>query len=406
LRLLHVIGSLDPRQGGPAEGVRQIARAARRLGHETTVVSLDRPGMPFLEDEAFRSVALGPGVLRYGYCAKLVPWLRAHAPEFDAVIVDGIWQYTSLAAWRALRADPTPYFVFVHGMLDPWFRRAYPLKHVKKILYWLLAEHRVLRDARAVLFTGEEERRLARDSFRPYRAREVVTGYGIAAPDVDLEAAKEAFLAASPALRGRRLLLYLGRIHEKKGCDLLIDAFARAARDRKDIHLVMAGPGEGALVRRLQAQAGRLGIAARVTWTGMLAGTQKWGALRAAEAFVLPSHQENFGIAVTEALACGTPVLISDKVNIWREIEREGCGLVAADTPDGTRSLLARWLDLDAPARESMRSRTAAGFRRFDVQTTARTILDLVAAARPSAGTPGAAPPARELPAAAGAGSP
>jgi glycosyltransferase involved in cell wall biosynthesis len=151
--------------------------------------------------------------------------MRQHHKQFDAVIVHGIWQYSSFGVWRALAGTDTPYFVFPHGMLDPWFKRTYPLKHLKKLLYWPWAEYRVLRDAAAVLFTSEEERRLARESFALYRCREVVVNFGTAAPE-NLERAREVFFGTHPQLRNRRFLLFLGRLHVKKGCDLLINIVA------------------------------------------------------------------------------------------------------------------------------------------------------------------------------------
>jgi len=379
LKVLHVIASLDPRRGGPTEGVRQIARASLEWGQRTTVVTLDPPGMPYHEGNPFQSVALGPGMLTYGYTPKLAPWLRAHAADFDAVIVDGIWQYSSFAVWRALHGGPVPYFVFTHGMLDPYFKRAYPLKHLKKSIYWALGEYRVLRDARAVLFTCEEERRLARESFRRYRVREEVVGYGTAEPVVDAAAAKRVFYAKYPQLQQRRVLLFLSRIHDKKGVDLLLEAYAVLAATDPAWHLVLAGPCDEDLGRRLRGQAAGLGIEARVSWTGMLNGDEKWGALHAAEAFVLPSHQENFGIAVAEAMACGTPVLISDQVNIWREIELDDAGIVAADTLEGTHELLRRWSRLDAAARARMGENAVACFRRhFEIRRVARTISETI----------------------------
>lgn len=359
------------------EGVRQIARAAQAWGQETVVASLDAPGAPFLAGNPFVAVPLGPGSLKYGYAPALVPWLRQNAHRFDAVVCNGIWQYGSLAVWRALHGTRVPYFVFPHGMLDPYFKRAFPLKHLKKWLYWPWAEYRVLRDARAVFFTCEEERLLARQSFWLYRCNEVVAGYGTAPPPVERAPAEAAFHAAHPQLRGKRLMVFLSRIHEKKGCDLLIDAFAPIARADPDWHLVMAGPCAKPLEERLRGQAEALGIGARMTWTGMLMAECKWGALYAAEAFALPSHQENFGIAVAEALACATPVLISDKVNIWREIERDGAGFVAPDTADGARSLLRAWTALDAPARARMSAAARACFEsRFDIRTVARGLTE------------------------------
>jgi glycosyltransferase involved in cell wall biosynthesis len=164
-----------------------------------------------------------------------------------------------------------------------------------------------------------------------------------------------------PGLRGKRIVLFLGRVHAKKGCDLLIDAFASIATDSPDIDLVMAGPDAG-MRDMLQVRLAGTGITNRVHWPGLVTGDAKWGAFYASDAFVLPSHQENFGIAVAEALGCSRPVLISDQVNIWPEIEADGAGLVAPDTLDGTRKLLERWLALDEPQRQIMRQRARACF--------------------------------------------
>jgi glycosyltransferase involved in cell wall biosynthesis len=376
VNVLHLIASVDPRGGGPMEALRQHGLAMRGLGHTLEVASLDDPADPCVASYPLKVHALGPGRGKYRYGARLLPWLRRHAGDYDVVVVNGLWQYHGLAAWRALRGGAVPYVVFTHGMLAPWFKREYPLKHLKKWLYWPWAEYRVLRDAAAVLFTSEEERQQARESFWLYRAREQVVSYGTAAPPADGAALARRFLAAQPALQGRRLLLFLGRIHPKKGCDLLIDAYARVASQDPRLHLVMAGPDEVGWVPRLQARAAQLGIAERITWPGMLQGDAKWGAFHAAEAFVLPSHNENFGIAVAEALGCGLPVLISDQVNIWREIEADGAGLVTTDTAEGTQQLLQRWLALDAPARARMAERARQCFeRRYTAQAMCDSLL-------------------------------
>ena len=358
------------------EGTRQTSEALAQMGQHVEIASADDPAAPWLRDLGFTVHALGPGRSGYCYAPRMIPWLRENAPRFDAVIVNGLWQHPGLAVRRALRGTGTPYFVYTHGMLDPWFKRTYPLKHLKKSLYWPWGEYRVLRDAQAVLFTCEEEKLLARQSFGLYRAREVVVSYGTVGPVGDAAAQKAAFLTRYPELRGKRILLFLSRIHVKKGCDLLIDAFARVTRFDPSLHLVMAGPDQTGLRPDLERQAESLGVADRITWPGMLAGDMKWGAFRAAEAFVLPSHQENFGIAVAEALACGLPALISNKVNIWREIDEDGAGLVAEDTQEGAQHLLQEWLALPAEAREGMGRRARACFQaRFDIRIAAENLL-------------------------------
>ena len=372
MKILHVTSSLDPRGGGVAEAIRQIAAALVRAGHETEIATLDAPGAAWLKDFPCPVHALGPSRTSYQYAPGLTPWLRTRRDDFDAVISHGMWQYHGFAAWRACRGARSPRFVYAHGMLDPWFKRTYPRKHAKKWLYWSLAEYWLLREARAVFFTCEEEKRLARESFWLYRAHEAVAPLGIEEPAGSAERQVALFHDAYPSLRGRRFLLFLGRVHPKKGVDLLLEA--AGARGPDSLPLVIAGPGEAEFVAGLRAPAGS-GPEAPL-WTGMLTGDLKWGALRAADAFILPSHQENFGLAVVEALACGTPVLISDKVNIWREIVADGAGLVADDTLDGAGRLMAQWEALTLEDRANLARNARRCFEtRFQVDAASAELV-------------------------------
>jgi glycosyltransferase involved in cell wall biosynthesis len=279
MRYLHVISSLDPETGGPSEGVLRLTEASLSQGHGVEIATLDPPAAQWSQGLRCPVHELGPARFgAYRYTPRLLPWLRKHATRHDAVVVHGLWQYQGFAVRQALRGSGTPYFVFPHGMLDPWFRRAYPLKHLKKQLYWPWGEYRVLRDARAVLFTCEQERLLARHTFAPYQVKEAITSFGSPRPPGDPSRQREAFFARWPELAGRRILLFLGRIHPKKGCDLLIEAFARISAQHPDLHLVMAGPDQAGWRDELRQRAASLGLA-RVTWTGMLAGDFKWGAL-------------------------------------------------------------------------------------------------------------------------------
>jgi glycosyltransferase involved in cell wall biosynthesis len=376
MKILHLLATADLRAGGPTESVRQSGASLMAMGHDVEVVTLDDPAAPYLSAFPLIVHALGPGRGNYKFSPGLVPWLREHGREYDAAIVNGLWQYHGYAAWKALRALGVPYYVFPHGMLDPWFKRTYPLKHLKKWLYWPGFEYRVLRDARKVLFTAQEELLLARQSFWLYRAHEEVVSFGTSTPPGNADELRRAFQAAYPELAGKRLLLFLGRIHQKKGCDILIEAYAKAAALDASSHLVIAGPDSAQWMAALQSLARELGVADRITWTGMLQAQMKWGAFYASDAFVLPSHQENFGIAVAEALGCGLPVLISDKINIWREVLADGAGLVAPDTVDGTAQNLRRWLELDPVVRATMRAQASESFkRRFTVEAMSRDLL-------------------------------
>jgi len=362
------------------EAVKQSSSILISRGHRVEIICLDASSDPWIRQYPVKVHALGPGRGGYGYAPRFTRWIKDRHAEYDAVIVHGLWQYSSFGVWRALRGTTTPYFVFPHGMLDPWFNRTYPLKHIKKLLYWPWAEYRVFRDAAAVLFTSEEERRLARESFSLYRCNEVVVNYGTAAPDVDLQTARHDFLNSFPKLRQRKFLLFLSRLHEKKGCDLLINAFA-AIRNSTSMHLVIAGPCvEEAYLLQLKRLATTAFGSDReempVIFTGMLTGNLKWGAFSAADAFVLPSHQENFGIAVVEALACATPVLVSNKVNIWREIVNDGAGFADEDDPAGTTRLIERWIRTPPEVRDAMRATARQCFaRRFEIDHAVDSLL-------------------------------
>lgn len=380
MNILHIISSVDPGDGGPIEGIKQLGKASVLGGHRVEIASLDAPDAPFLKEFPLPVYPLGPTTLSYGFGTRFIPWLRANRSRYDAVVVNGIWRFHSFGTWQALRNSNTPYVLFTHGMLDPWFKKQYPLKHFKKWMYWPWAEYRVLRDAQAVLFTCEEERLLARSSFWLYRCNEIVIHFGTAKPSGDPEQELREFFSRCPELRGKKLALFMGRIHPKKGCDLLIEAFAEVMAQRLEWQLVIAGPDQVGWRKELNDRAIQLGLSSRITWIGMVTGTPKWGALRAAQAFVLPSHQENFGIAVAEALAVGLPVLISNKVNIWREIKGDGAGIVAEDDLQGTCKLLQAFLGMPEEKSQAMRQRARECFeRRFEITKAAESLEAVLA---------------------------
>lgn len=366
LRILRVIQSMNPAAGGPVEGVNQLTTICCREGHSIEVVCLDSPASTFLAKYSFPVHAIGEGRGGYGYCSNLIPWIRENVSRFDAVVIHGVWDYNAFGTWRALRGTGVPYFVYPHGMLDPWFKRTYPLKHIKKWLYYPWGLYPVLRDARAVFFTCEEERRVSSQSFWLYSCNEQVVRYGTAGIPSSMDGAREAFLVAHPELSSKRIFLFLGRVHVKKGPDLLLKAIGELQRrgrwDSASMRVVFAGPTDGDYAAELQQLAREQEVSSSVYWTGLVQGRLKWGAFQAADAFVLPSHQENFGIAVAEALSAGTPVLLGKGVNIWSEIVETGAGLAEADTLEGTIALLGRWIDLPQSDRDLMRSKCVPCF--------------------------------------------
>lgn len=375
MKILHVVAGMDPKQGGVCQAIRNIIKGLSQTGeHHNEVVCLDDPRADYLAGELFEIHALGPTSSPWCYANSLFPWLLENLNRFDSVIVHGLWLYPSQAAAKALRTlkqngrtSVPALHVMPHGMLDPYFQRD-PARRVKALrnwIYWKLIEHKVFRDATSVLFTCEEEMNLARQPFKPYKPkRESVVGLGVEEPPAQTDAMQQAFKQACPELNDAPYLLFLSRIHPKKGVDLLIRAYAQLAKaqlsspssstDHSFPSLVIAGPLDSAYAAEMQQLASELlpsslktencKVAPSILFPGMLRGDAKWGAFYGCEAFVLPSHQENFGIAVVEALACAKPVLISDKVNIWREIESHHAGLIAQNTEEGTSKMLHQFL--------------------------------------------------------------
>ncbi|HUG46684.1 MAG TPA: glycosyltransferase [Sphingomicrobium sp.] len=391
-KVLRIMISVDPLGGGPIEGVAQITNAWRKLGHVHDVVTMDPPDAPFLLEFPGTVIPLGsPGSLvpqgngriweRFGYTPGAVRWIKRNIHHYDAAIVSGLWNYAAMAARFGLTGSGVPYFVFTHGMLDPWERESKPAKHQLKRILWVFNEGVLLRNAASVLFTSEEEMLRARGMFWPYKFKGRVVSYGAADAMGPANELSAEFRRSMPALGMRDYFLFLSRIHPKKGCDLLIRSFASFAARMPETDLVIAGPDQPGWSVELESLAKSLGISERIHWPGMVQGRTKWGAYHGATAFILPSHHENFGIVVAEAMAAGKPVLISDKINIWREIATDGAGLVDTDDQAGTDRLFDRYLALNEGERERMGERARDSYlSRFHIDRAALGLLEAVEA--------------------------
>jgi glycosyltransferase involved in cell wall biosynthesis len=386
LRLLNVASSVDPAVGDVSEAILGLSRALLDLGHEVETVSVDDPQSDWARALPVPVQLKGPAHGQLEYSWGFHRWLLDNAARFDAILAHGLWRYNSRASRRAARVAQRPYFVFPHGMLDPWFRRQHRVRHLGKFAYWWLTEEAVLRDAAAVLFSSEAEMQQARKSFSPYRCVERIVPLGAAGPPPKTEEQRRAFAGQFPELAGKRVLLFAGCLDEKNGCDLLLRAFlivlqAQPKEARYDVHLMLAGLAQPEYLSALQQLAAKCDEVSpgSVSFAGVLSGDLKWGALRTAEALILPSHQENFSMAVAEALACGTPVLLSRAVNLWREIESGGAALVESDTVGGCAQLLGRWLGQTPGERNAMAASALACFReKFEITQAAQRLAATV----------------------------
>ena len=365
MKILHVIPSIDPRQGGVVQAVKTMILGLSMKSVHNEVVSLDNSEAPFLIGSDFTIHAIGKATGPWHYNQRLFDWLYANVAYFDTIILHGLWLYPNYAVSKCLKKIKLEHgvipklFVMPHGMLDPYFQKApgRRLKAIRNLIYFRLIESQIISRADGMFFTTEEEMALSASTFSNYSPkREYVVGLGVEPAPVYQSKMKTAFLAACPGLNHSPYLLFLSRIDPKKGVDILIKAYSLAFKSLSaNINnipvsgvlpkLVIAGPGmDTAYGRELRALIDEdRELKQHILFPGMLSGDAKWGAFYECEAFVLPSHQENFGIAVVEALACSKPVLISSQINIWREIQETGAGFVGEDTLEGVSKILDFW---------------------------------------------------------------
>jgi glycosyltransferase involved in cell wall biosynthesis len=347
VHILHVVPGISPKHGGPTN-IPGLLRALIRHGVDATLLSTDSdPDGPL--DVPLKTLIMRDGVPqmfhhawpiggRFAFAPSLVSTLRKTIASYDLVHIHWIYNFACVAAARVSVAARVPFVVQPRASLDPHMRKKNDLL---KRSYLATVGRPLLTRAAAVVFTAEDERALA--SYGRRRPEWVVPN-GLDTSAYERLPPPGTFRKAFPALDGP-FLLFLGRLSRQKGLDLLLPAFQRLLRSRPDLRLVLAGPDHEGYAAHVRSLAQDLGVAERVLFTGLITGDVKLAAFVDADLFVLPSYAENFGGAIIEALACGLPVVISDQVNIHRELSAEGAATVVTCSidavADGIESALA-----------------------------------------------------------------
>ena len=384
---MHVIAGMNPEMGGVCAAVRTIIAGLSTFKISSEVASLDAVGAEYIIGDEFKIHAAGEGKGAWKYNNNLSIWLKKNLTDFDVVIIHGLWLYPGYAVRKTignLKRNGGHFpklFVMPHGMLDPYFQVASgrKIKALRNWLFWQIIEKKLIATADGLLFTCEMEKSLARRTFTPYNPkRELVVGLGIKNPPEFTQAMEDAFLKKTDFAKGYPYLLYLSRLDEKKGIDLLIKAYLKIEKTNiKMPALVIAGPGlETSFGEKMKQLASE---SLNIYFTGMLTGDVKWGAFYGCEAFVLPSHQENFGIAVIEAMACGKVVLISNQINIWQEIQQYGGSIVCEDTIEETEEMLTYWGNISPEKKQAMSLSAKKCFSRFfTIDTVSKNLIDAI----------------------------
>lgn len=317
MRILHLIATLDPGSGGPAVACLKMADALLARGHQTDIFTTDWRteeakihGSHIAEHgNVFTFPVTFPGVWKRS--PAMAAALADRVAEYDLLHIHSLYLFHNMIGPAAARRAGKPYIIRPHGLLDPFIWQRHRLR---KSIMEVAFQNRALREASVIHYTSTDEMRIS----EPYAhaAPGVVVPLGVDLPPPP---------AASARNHGR--VLFLSRLHAKKGLDLLIPAFALVKQQHPHAELVIAGPDDGAL-RPTRELVGKLGLQTSVSFPGMLGGDAKAEAFKHAGLFVLPSYSENFGIALAEAMAAGLPVVTTDQVNIHDAITGAEAGLV------------------------------------------------------------------------------
>lgn len=406
MRVLHVINSMHPRNGGPPVIAARIAAAQAAAGAEVTLVAYEdvtpeelrqmmNPSLPGSDAVRVRLVPLGGAadrVLATGATAVL----REEIGSAGFVHLHSVWDPILLRAARLCRTANRPYCVLLNGMLHPWSLRQAALK--KRIA--LAVAYRRMLDGAAFLHAGNQDERLAIEPLGLRAPIELIPN-GVNEEEFASLPPPERFRREHPGLGENPYILFLSRLHYKKGLDHLAESFRIVAGERKEVHLVVAGADDGAQAdfeRRIR----EAGVADRVHIVGPVYGEMKIAALAGAAAFCLPTRQEGFSVAITEALAAGAPCVVSYSAN-YPEVQEAGAGRVVPLEPAKVAEALLEILG-DPALAASMRERGRTLVReRFTWRRIAEQTLSLYA----RYGGPGSAAqrPSGSAPAPAAAGS-
>lgn len=342
MAVAHVISGIDPRAGGPVTALRGLARALRAVGERVEVVATHPAGADLrvareMERAGVGVHLVGPVRGPMGWHRALRPTLERVIAEADVVHIHGLWEQIQYAAARCATRRGRPYIVRPCGMLDPWSLRQ---SRWKKRLYMRWRLRRNLDAAAALHFTSDLEAH-SRDRLG-LTPRAIVEPIGVALEEFEVLPEPGTFRRSQPAIGEAPLIVFMGRVHPGKGLEYLVPAMA--AVEPREAKLAVVGPDSGGYMQRVRELAAEAGVSERVVFTGLLSGADRVAALTDADVFCLPSDHENFGVVVVEALATGTPVVVSDRVDLGALVAAHGVGEVVPTAVEPVAAALSRWL--------------------------------------------------------------
>lgn len=378
MRILMLAPALGPVYGGPSKSIMELTEALGGQNCSVDLVSTNANGRHPLQVPLHQWIKTPHYRLQYFPCYgfqnyqwswQLWRWLWLNIPHYDLVHTNALFVLPNLAAYRACQIHQVPYIITPRGMLEPW---ALTYRAWKKWPYYSLFERSALGQASAVHMLSLAEA----DQVRPLGLKPplLITPNGIHRQSFEPLASPDRFFQQFPATRGKTLVLFLGRIHPKKGLDLLAQAFGKVHGQFPNTHLVIAGPDQGNFLPTVEKYFLQADGLEAVTFTGMLTGDLKQAALAAADVYVAPSYSEGFSMSVLEGMASGLPCVITTGCN-FPEAAAAQVAHVVDPRADPLAAALSRCLQ-DPAAAKAMGQRARQFI--FDHYTWDKIASDLI----------------------------
>ena len=385
MRLLVVTPSYWPATvlGGPVFSLHTLNKALARKGIDVTVyttnVRIKRKVIPDQETRlggvkityfSFTSFFEFLAPTGWQYSVPMRKALQRNIKNFDLVYILSVWNYPVIMAASICRGFNKPYIISPRGLLYP---ETLGKKPVKKGLYYNLLAKKYIQGAAGIHYTTHEEAENCHDRLK-LRNKALVVPNGLDLSEFSGLPAKDEIRRRYPELAGKTVLLFLGRINWKKGLDILIKAYGRIAKERSDTHLLIVG-GDDGYKNRAEGLIRDLGLKERATFAGALSGREKLAAYAGSDIFVLPSYSENFGMSVVEAMASGLPVVISDKVGIYKEVKDNNAGIIVRTDAGSVYNGIIKLLDDEALGKEIAQNGKVLVKEYFDIDKAADKMI-------------------------------
>ena len=361
-KILRIITSINPKFGGPTATIIDTSLMLIKQGFEVDILTSDMKKNFFFKSNKIKIINKGPTIFgNYNFNLKQFLWLRKNRNKYDAFIVHGLWQFKTLMARILLKEK---YFVFIHGQLDPFFAEDF-FRKIKKSIYWFFFEKKNLSYSKSILLTSLGEKRTLKKTF--------VNTAGIKKKIL------KKFFTKFPMLKNKEFYLFLGRFHEKKGCEIIIESVKKIENNFKSIILFVGPMTKNIYEIKIMNLIQKYKLQKKIILSDMILDDIKWGAIQASKAMVLASHGENFGISLVESLCFGKPVLTTNKVNISDKILNFNAGYIAKDKVNSFSKILMKFERLGKNKLKKLSVNASNCFKEsFDLSSDRNSLSDLL----------------------------